>query len=81
MDKKNRQLGVIHRFIPSNSKEAKSRMSLATLLLLHGAGRNEEDLIPLGHEISSKEIRRPKIGFLLLFYQMKTTNLSRYFGL
>ena len=69
MDKKNRQLGFIYRFIPSNSKEAKSRMSLATHLLLHGTGGNEEDLIPLGHEISSEEMRRPNIGFLQPFYQ------------
>ena len=52
MDKKNRQLGFIHRFIPSTRQEPKSRTSFATVLLLHGTGGNEEDLIPLGHEIA-----------------------------
>jgi phospholipase/carboxylesterase len=44
MNKKN-QLGFIHRFIPSNSKV------FTTLLLLHGTGGNEEDLIPLAYEL------------------------------
>lgn len=52
MDKKPHQLGFIHRFIPSNRKEAKTKTPLATLLLLHGTGGNEEDMIPLGHEIA-----------------------------
>ena len=52
MDKKSHQLGFIHRFIPSNRKEAKAKTPLATLLLLHGTGGNEEDMIPLGHEIA-----------------------------
>ena len=52
MDKKPHQLGFIHRFIPSNRKEAKAKTPLATLLLLHGTGGNEEDMIPLGHEIA-----------------------------
>ena len=52
MDKKIRQLGFIHRFIPSDRKELKSRTSFATILLLHGTGGNEEDLISLGHEIA-----------------------------
>ena len=52
MDKNIRQLGFIHRFIPSDRKEPKSRTSFATILLLHGTGGNEEDLISLGHEIA-----------------------------
>ncbi len=52
MDKKPHQLGFIHRFIPSNRKEAKAKTPPATLLLLHGTGGNEEDMIPLGHEIA-----------------------------
>jgi predicted esterase len=52
VDKKIRQLGFIHRFIPSDRKEPKSRTSFATILLLHGTGGNEEDLISLGHEIA-----------------------------
>ena len=41
MDKRPQQLGFIHRFIPSNRKEAKAKTPLATLLLLHGTGGNE----------------------------------------
>lgn len=38
--------GFVHRFIPSsNSKES------VTLLLLHGTGGNEDDLIPVGREV------------------------------
>lgn len=36
-------LGFIHRFIPGDN---------TTLLLLHGTGGNEEDLIPLGRELA-----------------------------
>jgi phospholipase/carboxylesterase len=59
MDKKTQYLGFIHRFTPSNKKEArtgggraKGRTPHVTLLLLHGTGGNEEDLIPLGYEIA-----------------------------
>ena len=38
-------LGFIHRFIPGNEDGM-------TLLLLHGTGGNEEDLIPLGQELA-----------------------------
>jgi predicted esterase len=53
-------LNFIHRFIPSskNSKEEdypndknKPESRNTTLLLLHGTGGNEDDLIPLGHMI------------------------------
>jgi predicted esterase len=52
LNKKN-QLGFIHKFIPSNKKEMTGRVRkiIPTLLLLHGTGGNEEDLIPLAHEI------------------------------
>jgi phospholipase/carboxylesterase len=40
------ELGFIHQFIP-----ASTRPNQATLLLLHGTGGNEEDLIPLGREL------------------------------
>ena len=41
------ELGFLHHFIPSAEKGNKS----ATLLLLHGTGGNEQDLIPLGQEL------------------------------
>jgi predicted esterase len=47
MDKKI-QLGFIHRFIPSTKSGART----TTLLLLHGTGGTEEDLIPMGREIA-----------------------------
>src|SRR5215208_1399136 len=40
------ELGFIHQFIP-----ASTRPNQVTLLLLHGTGGNEEDLIPLGREL------------------------------
>lgn len=47
---KNTELGFIHRFIPANSKAKQTDL---TLLLLHGTGGNEEDLIPLGKELTT----------------------------
>ena len=46
----NNDLGFIHRFISATSKTKKSNL---TLLLLHGTGGTEDDLIPLGNELSS----------------------------
>ena len=54
MNEKN-QLGFIHKFIPSNKKERlEGRVKVPTFLLLHGTGGNEEDLIPIGHQIASE---------------------------
>ncbi|HEY7228447.1 MAG TPA: alpha/beta hydrolase [Nitrososphaeraceae archaeon] len=46
---KNTDLGFVHQFIPpySNAKGSKQ-----TLLLLHGTGGTEDDLIPLGKELA-----------------------------
>ena len=43
MDKQN-QLGFVHKFIPSNDNKGKDQL---TLLLLHGTGGDENDLIPI----------------------------------
>lgn len=60
MEKKTK-LGFIHRFVPPNDREsgATTRTGrreaegkvFTTFLLLHGTGGNEEDLIPLAHEL------------------------------
>lgn len=42
-------LDFIHRFISANSKAKESSL---TLLLLHGTGGTEDDLIPLGNELT-----------------------------
>jgi phospholipase/carboxylesterase len=43
------ELGFIHQFIP-----ASTRPDQVTLLLLHGTGGNEHDLIPLGRELYAR---------------------------
>lgn len=45
----NNSLDFIHRFISASSKSKKSSL---TLLLLHGTGGTEDDLIPLGNELT-----------------------------
>jgi len=45
----NNGLDFIHRFISANSKANKSSL---TLLLLHGTGGTEDDLIPLANELT-----------------------------
>ncbi len=42
------QLAFTHRYIPSLGAGDKAGL---TLLLLHGTGGNEDDLLPLGHEL------------------------------
>jgi phospholipase/carboxylesterase len=46
----NNDLDFVHRFISDNSKAQKSKL---TLLLLHGTGGTEDDLIPLGNELAT----------------------------
>jgi len=48
MAKRTTELGFIHQFIPSSDK----KRNLITLILLHGTGGNEQDLIPLGGVIA-----------------------------
>lgn len=44
--KKADDLGFVHRFVPASSVDEKT-----TLLLLHGTGGNEDDLLDVGHHI------------------------------
>ena len=46
----NSDFDFIHRFIPASSKTKQTNL---TLLLLHGTGGTEDDLIPLGKELAS----------------------------
>ena len=56
----NTQLGFIHRFLPPNkvigsrTREhvTKEKQEFTTLLLLHGTGGSEEDMLPLGQQIA-----------------------------
>ncbi len=62
MGKSRTPLGFIHRFIPPRNKEGSGGIgtvkqgakSFTTLLLLHGTGGNEEDLIPLAYELDQR---------------------------
>ncbi|AIF83224.1 putative esterase [Candidatus Nitrososphaera evergladensis SR1] len=47
-------LGFIHRFVPPSAtrKEVKDKRQIITLLLLHGTGGNEDDMIPLGQALA-----------------------------
>jgi predicted esterase len=46
------RLGFVHRFVPSRDKKTAATAKVATtMLLLHGTGGNEHDLLPLGHEL------------------------------
>jgi predicted esterase len=42
-----KDLGFIHRFVPASDPENR-----LVLLMLHGTGGNEDDLLPLGHELA-----------------------------
>ncbi len=51
-------LDFVHKFIPASEEETIRRRTqnkeVPTLLVLHGTGGNEQDLIPLARQISSK---------------------------
>jgi phospholipase/carboxylesterase len=56
---KNTQLGFIHRFLLPNKASGsrtrhvtKGKQVFTTLLLLHGTGGSEEDMLPLGQQIA-----------------------------
>jgi phospholipase/carboxylesterase len=66
---KDTNLGFIHRFIPhSNANESKQ-----TLLLLHGTGGTEDDLIPLGNELA------PNASILSVRGRVLENGMPRFF--
>ena len=67
---KDTDLDFIHRLIPpdSNAKEAE-----LTLLLLHGTGGNEDDLIPLGKELA------PNASILSVRGKVLENGMPRFF--
>ena len=66
----NNGLDFIHRFISATSKTKKSNL---TLLLLHGTGGTEDDLIPLGNELA------PNASILSVRGKVLENGLPRYF--
>jgi len=62
--------GFIHRFIPPHSNANESKQ---TLLLLHGTGGTEDDLIPLGNELA------PNASILSVRGRVLENGMPRFF--
>jgi len=67
---KDTDLDFIHRFIPPDSNAKESEL---TLLLLHGTGGNEDDLIPLGKELA------PNASILSVRGKVLENGMPRFF--
>jgi phospholipase/carboxylesterase len=67
---KDTDLDFIHRFVSPNSKAKESEL---TLLLLHGTGGNEDDLIPLGRELA------PNASILSVRGKVLENGMPRFF--
>ena len=67
---KDTDLGFIHRFVPPNSN---AKEAMLTLLLLHGTGGNEDDLIPLGKELA------PNASILSVRGKVLENGMPRFF--
>jgi phospholipase/carboxylesterase len=67
---KNINLDFIHRFIPSHSNVKGTEL---TLLLLHGTGGTEDDLIPLGKELA------PNASILSVRGKVLENGMPRFF--
>ena len=61
-------LGFIHRFVPAQETPARR-----VLLLLHGTGGNENDMIPMGHDID------PAAAILSLRGKVLENGMPRFF--
>jgi phospholipase/carboxylesterase len=70
---KNTQLGFIHRFIPPNKvsgsrtreQGTNEKKIFTTLLLLHGTGGSEEDMLPIGQQIAPEAAILSPLGKVL----------------
>lgn len=67
---KDTDLDFIHRFVPTNSNVKEAKL---TLLLLHGTGGNEDDLIPLGKELA------PNASILSVRGKVLENGMPRFF--
>ena len=67
---KDTNLGFIHRFVPPHSNANESKQ---TLLLLHGTGGTEDDLIPLGNELA------PNASILSVRGRVLENGMPRFF--
>jgi phospholipase/carboxylesterase len=67
---KDTDLGFIHRFVPPNSN---AKEAMPTLLLLHGTGGNEDDLIPLAKELA------PNASILSVRGKVLENGMPRFF--
>ena len=67
---KDTDLGFIHRFVSPNSN---AKEAMPTLLLLHGTGGNEDDLIPLGKELA------PNASILSVRGKVLENGMPRFF--
>ncbi len=67
---KDTNLGFIHRFIPPHSNANESKQ---TLLLLHGTGGTEDDLIPLGNKLA------PNASILSVRGRVLENGMPRFF--
>jgi phospholipase/carboxylesterase len=67
---KDTDLDFIHRFVSPNSNAKESEL---TLLLLHGTGGNEDDLIPLGKELA------PNASILSVRGKVLENGMPRFF--
>jgi len=67
---KDTNLGFIHRFIPPHSNANESKQ---TLLLLHGTGGTEDDLIPLGNQLA------PNASILSVRGRVLENGMPRFF--